>query len=121
MERDFRGEGSSVQIGQDGYPGRWRDTPQTQGVWNITFYTFPKSGSTADRKSSFQRRFFKEVVLWKSLNHPNILGLIGVCRWTDSPDSRLTMVSEWMANGNIIDFIKYNESQRLQLVCGNGS
>lgn len=69
-----------------------------------------------------KRKFFKEVVLWKSLDHPNILGLIGVCRWEGSPDARLTMVSEWMANGNIIEYIYHNESQRMKLLidCARG-
>lgn len=69
----------------------------------------------------FQRRFCKEVVLWKSLNHPNILGLIGVCRLDNAPDARLTMVSEWMENGNIIEYIKHNDAQRMQLVRGSSS
>ena len=56
------------------------------------------------------------MVLWKSLNHPNVLGLIGVCPWDGTPDARLTMVSEWMPNGNISEYIKRNDSQRLQLV-----
>ncbi|KAF9647564.1 kinase-like protein [Thelephora ganbajun] len=69
-----------------------------------------------------KRRFCKEVILWKSLNHPNILGLVGVCRWDDTPDARLTMVSEWMTNGNITEYIKHNESQRMQLLidCAKG-
>jgi serine/threonine protein kinase len=65
----------------------------------------------------FQRRFCKEVVLWKSLNHSNILGLVGVCQWDNTPEARLTMVSEWMTNGNITEYIEHNESQRMQLVC----
>jgi len=53
---------------------------------------------------------------WKSLNHPNILKLIGVCRWDDAPDARLTMVSEWMPNGDIMEYIKHNGSRRMELV-----
>jgi len=56
------------------------------------------------------------VVLWKSLNHPNILGLVGVCPWNDTPDARLTMVSEWMENGNIAEYIKRNDCYRMRLV-----
>lgn len=52
-----------------------------------------------------------------SLNHPNVLGLIGVCRLDNTPDARLTMVSEWMVNGNITEYIKRYDSQRMQLVC----
>lgn len=86
----------------------------------VRYDIFPQTGHPRDVPLLFQRRFCKEVVLWKSLNHPNILGLIGVCRWDDTPETRLTMVSEWMPNGNITEYIKRNDSQRMQLVC-NGS
>jgi len=56
------------------------------------------------------------VILWKSLRHPNILGLIGVCQWENVPDARLTMVSVWMTNGNIMEYIKRNDSPRMELV-----
>ena len=58
------------------------------------------------------------MILWKSLNHPNILGLIGVCQLENTRDARLTMVSEWMTNGNIVDYIKHNDAQRIRLVWG---
>ena len=77
---------------------------------------FPLAWCLGDTPSSSQRRFCKEVVLWKSLNHPNVLGLVGVCPWDDAPDARLTMVSEWMTNGNVSEYIKRNDSQRMQLV-----
>jgi serine/threonine protein kinase len=60
-------------------------------------------------------------MLWKSLNHPNILGLIGVCRWDNRLDAKFTMVYEWMTNGNITEYIKNNESYRMQLVCDSSS
>lgn len=66
--------------------------------------------------SPFQRRFAQEVVLWKNVNHPNIHGLIGVCCWDSTPDARLIMVSAWMPNGNIIEYVERNESRRMELV-----
>ena len=82
-------------------------------------HIFFRTEQISDAPSFIQRRFCKEVVLWKSLNHPNILGLVGVCRWDNSPDAKLTMVSEWMTNGNIAEYIKHNESYRTQLVRKN--
>lgn len=61
------------------------------------------------------------MILWKSLDHPNILRLVGVCRWDDTPEARLTMVSAWMPNGNITEYTKNNESQRMELVCESAS
>ena len=50
---------------------------------------------------------------WKALNHPNVLSLLGVTMDKD----RFVMVSEWMTNGNINQFIKaHGDANRIQLV-----
>ena len=57
--------------------------------------------------------FCKEVVTWKTLRHPNVLPLIGVTM----TKTVFAMVSEWMVNGNISEFVKANPSaDRLGLV-----
>ena len=52
--------------------------------------------------------------MWKNLSHPNVLDLIGV------PDTleggRFSMVSEWMANGNIMGYVRANSGNHLKLV-----
>ncbi|KAF9645531.1 kinase-like protein, partial [Thelephora ganbajun] len=66
--------------------------------------------------SDFDRiinKFCKEVVMWKSLCHPNILPLLGVTMG----DYQFAMVSEWMANGNINEFVKTNrDTNRFELL-----
>jgi len=60
------------------------------------------------------QRFCKEVVTWKALRHPNVLPLLGVTM----TGSRFVMVSEWMENGNINEFLKaHTDANRLELVC----
>jgi len=55
--------------------------------------------------------FFKEVVLWKNLRHPNIVPFIGV---TTNP---LQLVLEWMPNGTLTEFVEKNPSaSRIDLV-----
>ena len=50
---------------------------------------------------------------WKALRHPNILTLLGVVMTGD----RFAMVSEWMTNGNINQFVTaYPRENRFQLV-----
>jgi hypothetical protein len=50
---------------------------------------------------------------WKVLCHPNVLPLLGVTL----SDNQFTMVSEWMANGNINEFIKvHGDVNRFELV-----
>jgi hypothetical protein len=52
-------------------------------------------------------------VTWKVLCHPNVLPLLGVT----THDSQFAMVSEWMVNGNINEFIKANRDvNRFELV-----
>ena len=59
------------------------------------------------------QRFCKEVVTWKSLRHPNVLPLMGVTMG----EKVFAMVSEWMANGNINEFIKaHRDANRFELV-----
>ena len=62
------------------------------------------------------QRFCKEVVLWSTLSHPNILKLVGVQE--DVKRRQFAIVSEWMSRGNIMEFIENNHANRLELVCG---
>ena len=51
--------------------------------------------------------------MWKSLQHPNVLPLMGVTM----TEVHFAMVSEWMADGNIREFIKAcPDEDRLGLV-----
>jgi hypothetical protein len=52
--------------------------------------------------------------LWKNLSHPNVLGLIGVPDTLE--DGRLSMVSERMANGDIMAYASANAGNHLKLV-----
>jgi hypothetical protein len=59
------------------------------------------------------QRFCKEIVEWNALHHPNVLPLLGVTM----TESRFVMVSNWMVNGNINQFVKSNvDADRLELV-----
>ena len=51
--------------------------------------------------------------MWSALRHPNVLPLLGAVM----DGARFTMVSEWMANGNINEFVKaHPDADRLELV-----
>ena len=60
------------------------------------------------------QQFCKEVVLWNTLSHPNVLRLVGV--QGDMEKGQFVTVSEWMAHGNIMQFIQNNHTNRLDLV-----
>ncbi|KAF9789248.1 kinase-like domain-containing protein, partial [Thelephora terrestris] len=59
------------------------------------------------------KEFCREAVAWRHLRHPNILPLLGV----DLKPHRLSMVSEWMDQGNINQYVKRPRGvNRLQLL-----
>ena len=59
------------------------------------------------------QRFCNEVVTWKALRHRNVLPLLGVTM----SNNQFTMVSEWMVNGNINEFVKvHRDANRFELV-----
>jgi hypothetical protein len=62
------------------------------------------------------QRFCKEVVLWNTLSHPNVLKLFGV--HGDMGKGEFITVSEWMVHGNIMQYIGNNHVNRLELVRG---
>ena len=60
-----------------------------------------------------RQSFYREVVSWKQFKHPNLLLLEAAIKtWRG-----LTMISEWMESGTIMDFIvAHPETNRLKLV-----
>ena len=53
------------------------------------------------------------MITWKTLQHPNVLPLIGVTM----TGTQFAMASEWMTNGNIVEFVEANpDANRFQLV-----
>jgi hypothetical protein len=51
--------------------------------------------------------------MWKTLRHPNVLPLIGVMM----SETQFAMISDWMVNGNINDFVRaHSDANRLGLV-----
>ena len=55
--------------------------------------------------------FCQEAVMWKRLDHPNILPLLGI---TFTP---FQLISNWMSGGDLPDYIKKNTgADRLELV-----
>jgi len=63
--------------------------------------------------SGFQD-FSQEAVLWMHASHSNILELIGVN--VDPQNGTFSLISEFMVNGNIMDYIRVNEANRIRLV-----
>ena len=60
------------------------------------------------------QQFSKEVILWNSLSHPNVLKLLGVLGGIGQ--YQFATVAEWMDHGNIMQYIRDNATNRLTLV-----
>ncbi|KAF9781244.1 hypothetical protein BJ322DRAFT_1111962 [Thelephora terrestris] len=61
-----------------------------------------------------RQRFCKEVVTWKNLSHPNVLNLIGVLDTLE--EGRFSVISEWMANGDLTQYVRTNAGNHLKLL-----
>ena len=67
----------------------------------------------ASQANFYHKVFCKEVAIWKRVSHPNIVPFLGV---SEAP-APLSMVSEWMPNGNVRGYVAKNpDVSRLQLV-----
>ena len=55
--------------------------------------------------------FCREAVIWKYLNHPNIVPLLGT---TISP---FQLISNWMSGGDLLNYVKNSNADRLAIVC----
>ena len=60
------------------------------------------------------QQFCKEVVLWNTLSHPNVSKVVGA--QGDMERGQFAIVSEWMVHGNVMEYIKNNHVNRLELV-----
>ena len=57
--------------------------------------------------------FVRELKIWTELNHCNVLPCLGFAEYNSSP----ALVSEWMENGNVIEFLTNNiNADRLKMV-----
>ena len=59
------------------------------------------------------QRFYRDIVGWKYVSHPNVLPFLGVSETL----FEFCIINPWMPNGNIIEYIqRYQSVDRLQLV-----
>ncbi|KAK7045072.1 kinase-like domain-containing protein [Favolaschia claudopus] len=73
---------------------------------------------------TMRNKFFKEALVWRYLEHPNIVPFLGVDSAT-FPSPAMAMVTQWMPNGNVLDYVGQNSPcsrYAVQLLrdCGEG-
>ncbi|KAK1216490.1 hypothetical protein PQX77_020885 [Marasmius sp. AFHP31] len=68
----------------------------------LAFITRLEPGADHDFKA-----FTREALIWRNLNHPNILPFTGMY-WFNEAQGQLCLVSPWMENGNLLQFLSDN-------------
>ena len=64
-------------------------------------------------KLNLNKRFYREIVGWKQLSHPNVLPFLGVSKSLFP----FSIISPWLPNGNILKFAqRFPSVDRLDLV-----
>ncbi|KAF7360946.1 hypothetical protein MSAN_01124700 [Mycena sanguinolenta] len=56
---------------------------------------------------NLRKKFFKEVLVWRYLEHPNIVPFLGVDS-TTFPNLAMAMVTPWMSKGSVMSYISTN-------------
>ncbi|KAF7333349.1 Protein kinase domain-containing protein [Mycena venus] len=57
-----------------------------------------------DDVQTLLKEFSREALIWRQLCHPNLLPFFGVYYL----DNRLCLVSPWMENGNVMEFLRFD-------------
>ena len=95
----------TIRIAQD------KDASKIQKVRHVERTTANVGYSCTEPRS---QDFCKESVLWMHTSHRNVLELIAVN--IDPQAGTFSMIAEFMTNGNIVEYIRVNEANRIRLV-----
>ena len=71
-------------------------------------YSLPSGVDSLNTLRSSDDRFrniLREFIIWRQLSHPNILPFYGVHFLEDTLDNKICLVSPWMENGNMVEFL----------------
>ncbi|KIK57885.1 hypothetical protein GYMLUDRAFT_228459 [Collybiopsis luxurians FD-317 M1] len=64
-----------------------------------------------DQRDMIRKQFLHEALIWRQLKHPNVLPLLGVSSELFFPS--FCLISPWMANSNIMAYLKRNPQHNL--------
>ncbi|KAF8162035.1 kinase-like domain-containing protein [Mycena galopus ATCC 62051] len=106
--RALKREGRNAVAG-GGYADIWKGKVENKTVCLKVLRVFL---SDLDRQKLF-KSFTKEVLIWRQLRHPNILLLLGINMDEFFPS--FTLISPWLAQGNISRFLEINPNH--DLIC----
>ncbi|KZT53898.1 kinase-like protein [Calocera cornea HHB12733] len=98
----------------------WYTPPQQNGVQVMKVALKHLRHNTGLDSSKMQKRFNRELQIWRDLDHPNVLQFLGTARLPSVTDhAQICFVSPWMQEGNVIEFLEqYPNVDRLNLIGG---
>ncbi|KAJ4490796.1 kinase-like domain-containing protein [Lentinula aciculospora] len=95
-----------------GFADIWRGSSNNMDVCLKVLRIFTSDGDASQR---VLKEFCEEALVWKQLDHPNVLPFIGVNEVLFYPS--YCFISPWMKNGNIMAYLdKHPEQDRLPLI-----
>ncbi|KAI5899651.1 kinase-like protein [Schizophyllum commune H4-8] len=89
--------GAAVNGG--GFADVWKGILNGEEVCVKVIRTNRKSADAASKE------FSKEALIWRQLNHPNVLPFYGVY-YMDDARSMLCLVSPWMEHGHVMEYLR---------------
>jgi len=104
----------AIPYASGGFADIWKGQRDGNQVCVKAFRT-----QTTGNLDKIKRRFYREIIGWKYVSHPNVLPFHGVSEALFP----FCIITPWLSNGNIIEYTKKNQRvNRLQLlaqtVCG---
>ncbi|KAJ7790541.1 kinase-like domain-containing protein, partial [Mycena olivaceomarginata] len=85
------------QVAAGGFGDIWQGLVRGQSV-SVKIMRLFRDADTRDAL----REFGREALIWRQLSHPNLLPFFGLYYL----ENRLCLVSPWMSNGHIIEFLR---------------
>ncbi|KXN85744.1 hypothetical protein AN958_10927 [Leucoagaricus sp. SymC.cos] len=79
----------------------------SKGTFEGRASCFKSRGSRVDPKREIRKSFMREIVILGQLDHVNILPFFGV-HCSDGNQDDIYLVSAWMTNGNLLDYLQEN-------------
>ncbi|KAJ7019357.1 kinase-like domain-containing protein [Mycena alexandri] len=97
------------QVAAGGFGDIWKGVVYGQSVCVKAMRVFQEADVQA-----LLKEFGREAAIWRQLCHPNLLPFFGLYYM----DARLCLVSPWLENGNIMEFLRKNpqHTDRLPLI-----
>ncbi|KAJ7598117.1 kinase-like domain-containing protein, partial [Mycena floridula] len=92
----------------DVYKGILSESPVCLKV--LRFFTQP-----SEMREKLLKNCYREALVWKQLDHPNVLPFLGVSVELFAPS--FCLVSPWMSNGNLMEYLRaHPEFNRLNAI-----